>query len=265
MKKSHEVIVIVLFVVFLGFLLFVSNAIQKAYGPILASIILGVVALIIYFVSRELNGKTVKFIGSLMFVFAICGNIIGVEEKFNVVSAIGAFVFGGTGLLSIITSGNKEEKLKRETRYRNALMLFPKTVENITGIITKYYPVKTPSALKFETAVFVLYALDESYLARRPKWFSEGIITYISKNIKHFTKEYYDQKWTLYNEHSVNLAKHEYDYYKKFDTFFSLIKDNIEDEVEPKLFTNKNNLNRKAYLPIDRISEEIWKLEHVMD
>jgi hypothetical protein len=165
----------------------------------------------------------------------------------------------------ISKSREKEDKLKRENDSRNALMLFPKTLENIAGIINKYYPIKNSVILRLETAIFILYALDESYSAGRPKWFNDSIITYISNNIKHFTKEEYEQKWKLYNDNSVNLDKHEYDYYKKFDTLFLFIEDNFEDEIEPKLFNNKNNEYRQAYLPIDSIAEEIWKLKDVID
>jgi hypothetical protein len=159
---------------------------------------------------------------------------------------------------------DREEKLKQENNCRNALMLFPKTLENVTNIINKYYPAKNLVSLKFEAAIFLLYALDE-FSGVHPKWFHDSIIAYISDNIKHFTKEKYEQKWKLYKDNSTDLVKYDYDSYKKYDTLFSLIKDNINDEIEQKLFKNKNNQYREAYLPIDSISEEIWKLKHIID
>jgi hypothetical protein len=264
MKKSREIIIIVAFVVLLGILMFVREAIQETYGPIRTSMILGVTAVVVYLFSRKLSKKTKSFIGFLMIIFASSTGIAATEERgFNFVSEIGILIFGGAGLLLILTQGEKEEKLKQENSYRNALMLFPKTVENVTNIITKHYPVTSPRRLKFEVAVFVLYTLGESPRGG-PNWFCGSIITYISDNIKPFTKEEYEKKWQLYNNNAVDPNKHDYKYYSKFDTLFSLIKYNIKDEIEPKIFKNEKN-PYKAYLPIDSILEEIWKLEHIID
>jgi hypothetical protein len=68
------------------------------------------------------------------------------------------------------------------------------------------------------------------------------------------------------NEHTLtteDIAEYrENDYYMKFNVLFFLIKKYMKNGVKRKLFRNKNS--RKAYLPIDGISKEIWKLEKIM-
>jgi hypothetical protein len=156
----------------------------------------------------------------------------------------------------------KEKKIKMEDNCRNVLMLFSETLENIINIINKFYPTDNIIELRFEVAIFILYTLgDHDPLSAR--WFRDNIITYISNNIKHFTREDYEQRWSFYHTNSVNIEKKTYDYYKKFDMLFLLIKKHIKNGVQRKLFRNKNS--RKAYLPIDGISKEIWKLEKIMD
>jgi hypothetical protein len=171
----------------------------------------------------------------------------------------------------------KEEKIKKEDNCRNALMSFSEILENITNIINKYYPTDNIVELRFEVAIFILYSIENNFSSSQ-KWFRDNIITYISNNIKHFTQEDYEQRYKLYRTNPVDIEKkinehtltmddiaeyRENDYYMKFDVLFFLIKKHIMNGETRKLFRNKNS--RKAYLPIDGISKEIWKLEKIMD
>jgi hypothetical protein len=173
----------------------------------------------------------------------------------------------------------KEEKLKKEDNCRNTLMSFSEILENITNIINKYYPTDDIVNLRFEVAIFILYSMEGHYSLSQ-KWFRDDIIAYISNNIKHFTREDYEQRWKLYRTNPVDIEKRssenkltvediteytKHDHYMKFDILFFLIEKNIQNGVKRKLFRNKNSDYRKTYLPIEGISREISKLEKIMN